>query len=71
MLNRRNVPVISRLTVPLHPDDVGRKHIRRVADQEQRVKDRRLQVQFEQTDVLARQSGPERKPFLGNLGPLA
>ena len=53
------------------PDNVRRRDIKRVTNQEQRVESRRLQIPFELTDVGARQTGPERKLFLGQFGPLA
>jgi hypothetical protein len=48
------------------PDQVRRPDVERVADPEQGVDRRRLQVSFELADVGAREAGPERVRFLGD-----
>jgi hypothetical protein len=47
------------------PEPFRRRDPERVADQEERIQRRRLQIALELADIRARDPGPEREPLLG------
>ncbi len=70
----RAQPSAAGLPLPrgIHPPDkISGRGIQRVADPEQRVDRRRLEVPLELADVATRQIGAERELFLRQSSPLA